>query len=241
MSNSHEVKDGERRARVYNEEASKQLETELNNFSTNWDSVVDLISNWGAHPDVRNKYGFTALHHACTMHKPEIVMSAINAGANVNVEKDGITPLCADAHHRETTITQLLLEAGADPNYRTANPPLRMAAISGFTEKCDLLTSYGAIDFVDPKTEKTPSLLALHHGWVNCANAIKGGAAVYNARLAFYLNSIPARHNVLGTDEAGSMVYELVTGNPPPLLHEVTSTEAVQRSTGQGKSVMYLD
>lgn len=94
--------------------------------------------------DLKDEFGFTALHWACFYGQLTTVVSLIEAGANVSLEApEMVTPLAlasAGGHHE---IVRLLLEKGADPSHQdiVGNTALMFAAAGNFPHTCNELLS----------------------------------------------------------------------------------------------------
>jgi ankyrin repeat protein len=71
--------------------------------------------------------GYTGLHLAVRSNNSNMVQFLIKAGANVNAEGDGETPLLLAAFYGRPQIAEILLKAGADvnaPGFKDLDPPL---------------------------------------------------------------------------------------------------------------------
>src|SRR5438270_7959757 len=81
-----------------------------------------LFRERGVDPDLRDKYGKTALMEACRFGQLESVKLLVEAGADVNAsDKEGTTVLmsgCRGESNRE--IVEYLITQGADVNRRDA-------------------------------------------------------------------------------------------------------------------------
>ena len=75
----------------------------------------------------------------------EIAQALITAGADLQTDKYGYTPLHLAALHGHTDIAQALITAGADLNLRNGNGniPLHSAALHGHTEIAQALITAG--------------------------------------------------------------------------------------------------
>jgi ankyrin repeat protein len=78
--------------------------------------ITDLLEA-GAHPNIRNKNGETALHGACRNCNRNIIERLIAYGAISNVSKhNNATPLWLAAQRGDLEIAKLLIKHGADIN-----------------------------------------------------------------------------------------------------------------------------
>ena len=85
--------------------------------STNNPTVVQLLLEAGADPNVRNDEGLTALHQGATNSNPVVISNLLSAGADPNaMDNDGYTALhYAAARSGNARAVTRLLGAGADP------------------------------------------------------------------------------------------------------------------------------
>ena len=111
--------------------------------------VVKMLAAAGADPFICDEDGSTVLHHA-VLQSPEILEFIIGLFSNIDIRSNsGMTPLALAVVWGKTISAEILLKAGADPNFRDnmGHTALMIAAYSGNT--CDveitrLLVKYGA-------------------------------------------------------------------------------------------------
>ena len=98
--------------------------------------------------EIRNKYGWTPLHHAVMFNQKEIVEYLVSIGANI-FSKDsdgGEMPLNFAVRKDYDEIAQILISKGADYMGRGEHtlPPLHIAAIMNSIKSAKLIISLGA-------------------------------------------------------------------------------------------------
>ena len=113
--------------------------------------------------------GFTALHFAAFVNRPEIARILIRHGADVSaVAKNPmkVTPLHSAAAAHSTEIVRLLLENGASPNVKQEGgwTPLHEAAQIGDKEMVGVLLKHGADVQARSDDGKTPADMATAKG-----------------------------------------------------------------------------
>lgn len=114
-------------------------------------TVRDCIEE-GVSVECRSENGFTALQWAClrglvTDHQVEIVRILLDAGSNPNSIQfeNGDSVLMTACVAGNPTITQLLVDAGADVNAMASGTyPLIAAVQTGEAETVKILLKYGA-------------------------------------------------------------------------------------------------
>jgi ankyrin repeat protein len=126
----------------------------------------------------RSDDGFTALHYAAFFGTSDCAAVLIGGGADVaSVAANGmkVQPLHSAAASRSTTISRLLLAAGAPPNaVQTGGyTPLHEAALHADRDLIDLLLSYGAIAGVANDQGQTPADLARSEGHDDIAQELE--------------------------------------------------------------------
>lgn len=98
--------------------------------------------------EIRNKYGWTPLHHAVVFNRENVVEYLVSVGANI-YSKDvegGEMPLNFAVRHDYADIADILISKGADYMGRGEHtlPPLHLAAIMGSVKSAKLIISLGA-------------------------------------------------------------------------------------------------
>lgn len=74
--------------------------------------IIELFLTAGMDPNVKNRYGNTALISAASKGSAEVIRKLINADADVNSKnKNGDTPLLVAAKHSRLDIIELLVNA----------------------------------------------------------------------------------------------------------------------------------
>lgn len=98
--------------------------------------------------EIRNKYGWTPLHHAVIFNRKNVVEYLVSVGANI-YSKDaegGEMPLSFAVRFDYDDIADILISKGADYMGRGEHtlPPLHLAAIMGSVKTAKLMISLGA-------------------------------------------------------------------------------------------------
>jgi ankyrin repeat protein len=170
--------------------------------------AVKAILASGLNPRECRDDDWSALHAAATRRHPQVVEALLAAGADVEADSDGFTPLLNAAGSGDPKSIAALLLAGANPRY--VHPvfqwtPLSRAAEFGNLEVLELLLQAGA----DPD-EGSPLIAAAEAGSLACVRALvhagadiaateDGGDAAFLARrhghldVAAYLEHMKGR------------------------------------------------
>jgi uncharacterized protein len=148
--------------------------------------VVSLLINRGAHLDLADSNGVTALAQALYRNQPEVAGILLTRGANPNAtSKRGDSPLMLAAQRGDTVSLARLIQRGARVNASNTwgASALSAAADNGHTECARLLLSQGAT--VDQRMEKddgrTPLYLAIQGRHIDCARLLLEKGADINA------------------------------------------------------------
>ncbi len=89
----------------------------LNRAETGDLIAVNLFLAAGMDPNVKDRYGGTALRYAAAKGHLEVVRTLLDKGADVNVQDiDGFTPLRYAVYYGHTEVVHTLLAKGADVN-----------------------------------------------------------------------------------------------------------------------------
>ena len=106
--------------------------------------TLQMLLAAGADVNFKNGKGWTALNYAIGT-TPEVVHALLDAGTNPNtVDWIGRTPLSYAAEKDSPKVVKLLLDAKADPNGGTMDPPLLSAIHEKKLESAELLLQAGA-------------------------------------------------------------------------------------------------
>ena len=92
---------------------------------------LQLLLEVGVQVNMRDKRGWTALHHACAYGTYESTEMLLNAGADVNQrDNDGFEPIHSAAQFNDAKVLNLLIECGANVEARAKlhETPLIVAA-----------------------------------------------------------------------------------------------------------------
>jgi ankyrin repeat protein len=148
-----------------------------------WPSIVELLLDSGADPNVANHIGQTALHRAGR--SADIIQLLVDKGADVNAKDDrGRTPLlwiCNRRFKADPRSIEKLLENGADANARDLDgkTPLMQLSEGGHVEGVKLLLDRGAEINAKDSRGQTALTLAWLRGQVKVIDALlENGAEV---------------------------------------------------------------
>ena len=143
--------------------------------------IVQDYINSGADLNVREEYGWTALHSASKWGKTGCLSLLIGAGADLNVqhEKYGWTAIHLTSQWDKTVCLSLLIKAGADYDVQTkvGQTALHLVSWKGKTECVKLLIAAGADLNILEEDGYTALHLASCNGKTECVKLlIKAGA-----------------------------------------------------------------
>jgi uncharacterized protein len=144
--------------------------------------VASLLERGDA-VDVRSSDGWTPLHLAAYMGRAEAARALLSRGAAVDAVSANATkntPLCAALAGRgDDEIVRLLLDAGADPNFRAelGVTPLHLAASRGADALVQRLLEHGADGAARMDDGTTPAGIAAARGHAATAARLEGLSA----------------------------------------------------------------
>lgn len=136
-------------------------------------AAVGQLLAWGAHPDLHDGDGLTALDAAVVSGHLEVVKVLVDRGANPNILKSyGDTPLYEAAYQGREDIVEVLLDGGADTDLivgkeRPAATALQMAVLHGRDKVAALLLSRGANPHLAGSGDLTTATWASRFGTPN--------------------------------------------------------------------------
>ncbi len=108
---------------------------------------VQMLIDKGAHIDLRDQTGLTALHIASYLGYEQVVKLLIDRKANLELgDEAGYTPLMMAANAGKIETVRLLLDAGAEVNAKDVDEstPIMFAAQHGYEDVVRLLLAEGA-------------------------------------------------------------------------------------------------
>jgi ankyrin repeat protein len=130
------------------------------------DLVEHLIVTYPLDVNARGGFYATPLHAAVKKGNTDVVMLLLEHGADVAVDRQGLTPLYEASRGGHLHITSLLLDHHADVDTHDKNgyTPLYMASIEGQLEVAQVLLRHGATVDIVAIDGWTPLMSASRHG-----------------------------------------------------------------------------
>lgn len=124
-------------------------------------SIVKLLLDEGASPNVIS-FGLFPIQLAAKLGRSESIKLLLQKGARLDVETPfGSSPLQIACDHNNAKIAEMLLAAGASPDFGKGYPPLLIAATAeGSKEIIKLLLDHGGD--VNIRDNEHPNFTALH-------------------------------------------------------------------------------
>lgn len=135
--------------------------------SLGFDDIVEEFLLSGAHPDTRDRKGYTPLISAALGKHADVMRMLLRYSANVFCKgDDGLTALHIVSRSGDVEMASELLGHGADLEARkkTLETPLHAATATGSGEMIRLLLGHGANKEARTESGDTPLLVAVHEG-----------------------------------------------------------------------------
>jgi len=134
------------------------------------ESLEELFHYFEDEMPIVDSNGNTPLHHAIYQNDIELIRKIIATNKScLDIQnKQGLTPLLTAISKLNYAISDIILQAGADPNIietKDENSPLHVAALNGITWLGEILLEHGAKVNAVNKEGSTPLMLAVqgHH------------------------------------------------------------------------------
>jgi serine/threonine-protein phosphatase 6 regulatory ankyrin repeat subunit B len=147
----------------------------------NSDEIINILLKAGAAPDLKDKYGATALMSAASNGKKEAVKMLLEAGADPNLQDVIGSSLVAAAMHsgvfagENTEVIDILLKAGAKVNLQGKGgyTALMWASFNGDRETVNVLLKAGAAPNLKDENGDTALSKASKRGHKEIVNILK--------------------------------------------------------------------
>jgi len=130
-------------------------------------NIVELLVKHGADPNIKTKYGRTALMKACVGGHAGIAKRLLAHGADLHARSElGGTAIASAAYSGSVDLLELLIRQGADVNSRDllGCSPLMAAAREGQAAAVSLLLKHGADPSVQDRKGRTAADFARRVG-----------------------------------------------------------------------------
>jgi ankyrin repeat protein len=149
-------------------------------------NILRMLLDEGADVNGKDNQGFTPLHMAVALKNEECLRILLEYKPIIDVVNNyGKTPLGECCFWCHIGCAQLLLDAGADPNFNYKRPglsPLAIAVTKDDRNMIDLLLRHGAEIDVQDSAGQTPLMRAAQYGHAVASNVlIDAGARVNTA------------------------------------------------------------
>ncbi len=199
-------------------------------------SMVKLMLEHGADPNVKNEEGVTAFHATLILGNLEVTRLLLAHGADPNVKnEEGVTAFYATLILGNLEVTRLLLAHGADPNIlppEEDEAPLSYFAGDGNLDVVQLLLSAGMYVDIRDEDQDTPLHKAAQGGYVEIFKILLEAGADPSLKNDDGDRPIDLVRDSKKRPQFLALLPRMTPGNPPVRLKPLTRQEQISEASG---------